>query len=134
MNLINETQKKIDSTEYHDLDILDFSIKYFGDEISMVIYNDEKTSWRLTFSSCHKMEYETDASWRGIPYVRDMKKAQLGYFGQRIEVTQDSEDGSFMAVEMDLTIMTVKFSFKDMALEKVPNNELSFFWEGSTSK
>lgn len=73
-----ELQEKIDSTEYWDLDILDFNLNYFGDEISMFIYNGDETSWELTFLTCLKVQYETDASWRSIPYVKDMNSPQLG--------------------------------------------------------
>ena len=34
-------------------------------ELSMWIYNDADTSWRVSFLSCYKVSYETDATWRG---------------------------------------------------------------------
>lgn len=125
---INEIQEKIDSTEYWDLEILDFTIKYFGDEISMIIYNDNETSWKLTFLSCYKMQYETDSNWRDIPYVKDMKRPQMGYYGQDISVAKNEEHSTFIDVKMNLSIMMVEFSFKEFRLEKVNNESLSFFW------
>ncbi len=129
MKAIELMQEKIDATEYWDMDILNFNIKYFGDEISMFIYNDDETSWKLTFLSCLKVQYETDATWRTIPYVKDMNSSQLGYYGQNICLYPCKEDENFINVKMDLSIMQVEFAFKEMLLEKVFNKEISFFWE-----
>ncbi|WP_456081085.1 hypothetical protein [Mediterraneibacter sp.] len=42
---IESLQEKIDKTEYLDLEILDFRINFFRDEVNMRIYNDADTSW-----------------------------------------------------------------------------------------
>lgn len=63
---IESLQEKIDKTEYWDMKILDFQINFFGDEVSMWIYNDADTSWRVSFLSCYKVSYETDATWRAV--------------------------------------------------------------------
>ena len=65
MEKIESLQEKIDKTEYWDMKILDFQINFLGDEVSMWIYNDADTSWRVSFLSCYKVSYETDATWRG---------------------------------------------------------------------
>lgn len=124
----NEIQEMIDSTEYWDVEILDLDIKYFGDEISMIIYNDDETSWKLTFLSCYKLQYETDSTWRNIPYVKDMRRPQMGYYGQDISVSQSEENSSYIDIKMDLSIMKMEFTFKEVILEKVCNNDLLFFW------
>ena len=64
MEKIESLQEKIDKTEYWDMKILDFQINFLGDEVSMWIYNDADTSWRVSFLSCYKVSYETDATWR----------------------------------------------------------------------
>lgn len=46
---IESLQEKIDKTEYWDMKILDFQINFLGDEVSMWIYNDADTSWRVSF-------------------------------------------------------------------------------------
>ena len=61
MEKIESLQEKIDKTEYWDMKILDFQINFLGDEVSMWIYNDADTSWRVSFLSCYKVSYETDA-------------------------------------------------------------------------
>ena len=124
---IGEIQSKIDSIKYWDSKILDLSINYFGDEVSIILYNDEESSWCLKFLSCHKLKYETDANWRSIPHVKTMKSPQLGYYGQEITVSE-SDDAEFFTVKMDLSIMVLEASFKEMTLDKVSNKELSFFW------
>lgn len=49
MEKIESLQQKIDKTEYWDMEILDFQINFFGDEVNMWIYNDADTSWRISF-------------------------------------------------------------------------------------
>ena len=128
MEKIDSLQEKIDKTEYWDVEILDFRINFFGDEVNMWIYNDADTSWRISFLSCYKVSYETDATWRGIPYVRDMKKPQLGYYGQDITISESEEFKGFYSISMNLTILLVQIICKEVQVEKVPNSSLNIFW------
>ena len=77
MEKIESLQEKIDKTEYWDIKILDFQINFLGDEVSMWIYNDADTSWRVSFLSCYKVSYETDATWRGRTVRIDRKSTRL---------------------------------------------------------
>ena len=128
MEKIASLQEKIDKTEYWDMKILDFQINYFGDEVNMWIYSDADTSWRISFLSCYKVSYETDATQRGIPYVRDMKKPQLGYYGQDITISESEEFKGFYSISMNLTILLVQIICKEVQVEKVPNSSLNIFW------
>ena len=128
MEKIESLQEKIDKTEYWDMKILDFQINFFGDEVNMWIYSDADTSWRISFLSCYKVSYETDATWRGIPYVRDMKKPQLGYYGQDITISESEEFKGFYSISMDLTILLAQIICKEVQVEKVPNSSLNIFW------
>lgn len=119
----------IDQTEYWDLEILDFQIKFFGDEVNILIYNDIDTSWKISFLSCYKVDYETDANWRSIANVRNMKKSQLGYYGQDITVSENKETRGFYDVSLDLTILTANIVCKDISVKKVPNSTLKLFWK-----
>ncbi len=121
-------QAKIDQTEYWDLEILDFNIDFFGDEVNIFVYNDADTSWKISFLSCFKVTYETDATWRSITKVREMKKPQLGYFGQDITLRENKEYEGFYDVSIDLTIMIAKIICKDVNVELVSNNTLDIFW------
>ena len=139
---IGELQKKIDAIGYCDARVNDFQINYFGDEIVVYFDNyDERgvedgTSWKVSFLICDKVSYETDASWANWRKnfdgsgnkVRDMTIRQLGYDGQDITL---SEAGDFIAVEMDLTMMTVKLQCKEIEIDQVNNDEIDFFWEGN---
>lgn len=60
--MINELQKKIDEINYWDLLVLDIQSKYFGDEVYIYIEKDEEICWKLSFTSCYKVSYETDAN------------------------------------------------------------------------
>ena len=127
--MLKELQRKIDETQYWDLRILDFQIDYFGDEVNIFIYNDEVTRWRISFSSCYRVEYQTDANWRTITHVSDMRKAQLGYYGQDITLTQNKSLDDFYDVKIDLTILTAKVTCKEINVEKVSNSLVDIFWQ-----
>ena len=129
MEKIESMQKKIDQTEYWDLDILDFQTDFFGDEVNIFVYNDADTSWKISFLSCYKVTYETDATWRAIAHVRDMKKSQLGYYGQDITLSESKDFNGFYNVSIDLTILTAKIICKEVSVEKISNDSLSMFWE-----
>lgn len=126
--MIEALQAKIDKTEYWDLEILDFNINFFGDEVNIFVYNDDETSWKISFLSCFKVTYETDAAWRSITNVREMKRPQLGYFGQDITLSEDKDYEGFYDVSIDLSIMTAKITCKDVNVELVSNNTLDIFW------
>lgn len=122
-------QKKIDQTEYWDLAILDFQVNFFGDEVNIFVYNDADTSWKISFLSCYKVTYETDADCRPIKHVRDMKKPQLGYYGQDITLNESKEFDGFYDVSMDLTILTAQIVCKEITVEKVSNDSWDIFWK-----
>lgn len=129
MEIIESIQEKIDQTEYWDVDILDFQTNFFGDEVNIFVYNDTDTSWKISFLSCYKVTYETDATWRTITHVRDMKKPQLGYYGQGITLTKNKDFEGFYDVSIDLTLLTAKIICKEVGVEKISNSLLSMFWE-----
>lgn len=129
MEMLESMQEKIDKTGYWDLDILDFQINFFGDEVNIFVYNDADTSWRISFLSCYKVTYETDATWRTIAHVCKMKKSQLGYYGQDITLSESKEFEGFYNVSIDLTILTAKIICKEVDVEKVSNSSLNMFWK-----
>ena len=124
----NEIQEMIDETDYWDVEILDLKASYFGDEIELLIDNDEETCWKISFSSCAKVSYETDANIRKIIKVRDMKKSQLGYFGQDISVNRNETD-DFYIVKLDLSIMEMKIECRDIEINKILKKDLLLFWK-----
>lgn len=129
MTTIEYMQETIDKTEYWDLNILDFQTNFFGDEVNIFVYNDANTCWRISFLSCYKVAYETDATWRTITYVRDMKKPQLGYYGQDITLRESEEFHGFCEASIDLTLLTAKIICKEVRVENIFNNSLNMFWE-----
>ncbi len=127
--MLKTIQEKIDQTEYWDLPVLDFQIKFFGDEVDLFLYHDEDTSWKISFLTCHRVAYETDATWRGVARVREMKKPQLGYYGQDITLNESKEFDGFYDVSMDLTILTAQIVCKEITVEKVSNDSWDIFWK-----
>lgn len=124
----NEIQKMIDATDYWDVEVLDLKASYFGDEVEVIIDNDEETCWKISFLSCYKVLYRTDANRRKIIKVRDMKKSQLGYYGQDISVSQSEIDG-FYIVKLDLSIMEMQIECGDVKINKIPKKDMLLFWE-----
>ena len=89
---VDTIQELIDKTDYWDMRILDVTASYFGDEVKLLIENDEVTCWRISFLSCYKVSYNTDADRRKISKVKSMRKSQLGYYGQNITVCKSNKD------------------------------------------
>ena len=48
-------QELIDKTDYWDMRVLDVKASYFGDEVEILIENDEETCWKISFLSCYKV-------------------------------------------------------------------------------
>jgi hypothetical protein len=122
-----EIQKMIDDTDYWDMEILDLNAVCFGDEVELIVDCDEKTCWKISFLSCYRVSYETDANRRKITKVRNMKKSQLGYYGQDISV-HESESDDFYKVDLDLSILELHIECKDIFVEKISKNNLELFW------
>ena len=116
-------QAEIDQTEYWDVNIIDFYSNFLGDEVTILLYNDSDTSWKISFLVCAKVAWETDAAWRSIKYVRNMTKPQLGYYGQDITVVESRKLKGFYDVSIDLTILTAKIVYKEIFVNKVSNEE-----------
>jgi len=72
--MVDTMQELIDKTDYWDMRILDVKASYFGDEVEILIENDEETCWQISFLSCYKVSYNTDADRRKISKVKSMRK------------------------------------------------------------
>lgn len=125
---IEKVQRLINETEYWDAPVLDLYISYFGDEVSMYLYCDEDYCWLVKFARCCHVEYETDVNRRRIAYVKDMKERQLGYYGQKIKIVQ-GENADEYKVTMDISIMDIYLSCKEITVEKQKLKDKSFFWQ-----
>ena len=117
---IDEIQKLIDDTDYWDMRILGMNASFFGDNIELIIENDEESSWKISFLSCYKVSYETDADRRKIDHVSEMTRSQLGYYGQDITVSESDTEG-FYKIELDLSIMLMQIECKEIKTEKIKN-------------
>ncbi|GIO22182.1 hypothetical protein [Oceanobacillus sp. J11TS1] len=126
---IEVLEKRIEQTAYWDMPILDVQTQYFGDEVYLFVENDEEKCWKISFISCYKVNYETDANWRNIDNVKDMRGGQLGYYGQDISIKKYKENESFIESSIDLSIMTMSIVCKDIFVEEVETKGNSFFWE-----
>ena len=61
--------------------------------------------------------------------MREMKKPQLGYYGQDITLNKSKEFDGFYDVSMDLTILTAQIVCKEITVEKVSNDSWDIFWK-----
>ncbi|ECB9786941.1 hypothetical protein FLW04_05340 [Listeria monocytogenes] len=111
------------------MSILDIQTRYFGDEVYIFIENNEKTCWKINFISCYKVSYETDANWRTIDNVKEMRGGQLGYDGQDISLKKYEENENFVQCSLDLSIMLMNIVCKNILVEEVSMKDNLFFWQ-----
>ena len=123
-------QELIDKTDYWDMRVLDVKASYFGDEVEILIENDEETCWKMSFLSCYKVYYNTDANRRKISNVKSMRKSQLGYYGQDITVCKSDED-NFYKVDLDLSIMEMQIECQDILIEQIARDNFELFWDNN---
>ncbi len=57
-----------------------------------------------------------------------MKRPQLGYWIQDISVNEAPTEG-FYIIKLDLSIMEIQIECRNIHIDKINNNNLSFFWE-----
>ncbi|WP_392551929.1 hypothetical protein RHO13_01745 [Orbus wheelerorum] len=122
--LINQ----INETKYWDMPILDLQSKYFGDEIYLFIEKNNKVCWKISFISCYKVSYETDANWRGDFQVKNMTNGQLGYYGQDISLSECDDNKDFISASLDLSIMTMKIVCKTILVEEIEMQYETLFY------
>lgn len=130
---INEIQKKIDEMNYWDLLVLDIQSQYFGDEIYIYIEKNEDYCWKISFTSCYKVSYETDANWRGDFKVKNTGP-KSGYYAQNIHLNKHEENEEFIECLVDASIMTMNIVCKDIIIEEVKMSDIPFFWQNSQSQ
>lgn len=135
-------QNRIDSTNYWDCKVLNFSIKYFGDEVELVIDSGEQaengllTCYAIKFLLCYKAEYKTDARdeiWRKGLDVKSMSENQLGHYAQEITV-QKGLERDFVEVYLNTSLLFVTITCKDVSTIKEKYVRDNFFWERNTAK
>lgn len=125
---IEKLQNEVERTGYWDRSILDIQTQFFCDEVYLFVENDEEKCWKISFTSCYKVNYETDANWRGIDNVKMMRDGQLGYYGQNITLEKHEEKNEFIKCSLDLSIMTMAIICKDILVEEIKLKNTSFFW------
>lgn len=114
--------------QFIDLDVIDLQIKYFGDEISIVVDCDNETYQVIKCELCHYVEYETDVNWEngmwrnGIS-VKDMERSQLGYSFQNISVRTAKKHKGMYVVDVNLGIFEMRVVCKNISSEAIKKTE-----------
>ncbi|MBF0786853.1 MULTISPECIES: hypothetical protein [unclassified Streptococcus] len=142
---MNHTQilNGIEQTDYWDAQILDFEIKYLGDEVNLFIESHaledvEKFCWRIKFLRCAKVNYETDANWltesqgkKTLWREKDVKTLRggqlLGYSGYDIQVLNMGDE--FYSSKIILANMSINIVCQDIEVSKVLIADQHFFWD-----
>lgn len=125
---IETIKEKLKPVFYWDMSILDVQTQYFLDELYIYIEIDKECCWKVSFLSCYKVNYETDASWRGDYKVKDFGP-NAGYYGQDSFVKKYPENNDFLEFSIDLTIILMTIVCKDVHVEKVSRRNTHFYWE-----
>lgn len=126
---IEHLNGEIDKTQYWDMPILDIQSKYFNDQICLYVEKNDIRCWKISFLSCYKVNYETDANWRRIEQVQTMTSHQLCYYGQDISVKKYATDDNFIEASLDLSIMNMTIICKNILVEEIDIKGQSFFWQ-----
>lgn len=126
--MINEIQKKIEETNYWDLLVLDIQSHHFGDDVYIYIEKNKEYCWRISFTSCYRVNYETDANWRGDFKVKDTGP-KSGYYAQDISLNQYMDNDEFIECSIDVSIMTMTIVCKDITVEELSLKDNLFFWQ-----
>lgn len=125
---LEEVKKSIEKTNYWDLLVLDVQLEYFGDELYIYIENNNEFCWEISFLSCYKVSYQTDANWRGDFKVKDTGP-HSGYFAQDIAIGHSKKNEDFFDASIDLSIMTMNVVCKNITVKEVPIKDKDFFWK-----
>ena len=115
-------------TQFIDFNVVDLQIKYFGDEISIIVDCENKTYQVIKFELCQYVEYETDANWgdgewRKDMLVKDMEKGQLGYSFQDITVKTSKKYKGMYNIYINLGIFIMKVVCKKISSETISQTE-----------
>lgn len=132
-------KKELKKIFYYDMLILDFYSKFYGDEVYIIVEENEKICYKISFITCAKVYYETDASWigsngmkpgdwRGNKQIRDLDKP-YGYCGQVLEVEESKEIIGFYNVKFHLSLLEGVIVCKEINVEQLNRNKQLFFWE-----
>lgn len=136
---IEALQQRINTINYWDCEVLDFSINYFGDEVRIVIAtngcskdeaNEKQACYIIKFLLCYQVEYITDAKdgvWRKSIEVKDMNRCQLGHYMQEIKIIKRDIDG-FIEVSLNTSLLFAKIVCKEFVIESTEYTEDNFFW------
>lgn len=142
---IQKKMKEIDKIEYCDSMVLDFIVKYIGDEAILFIENSQTDAiemqfcWAIKFLQCFKVTYETDAGWiytdknkiakfwREQP-VKNLRGGQLfGYAVQSIELQVVNK--WFTECRIVIANMSIVIICRDIEVHKVLIEDQKFFWD-----
>ena len=148
---IIDIQKEIDDLYYWDAILFDLYSKYCGDEMHMLIENDEKMTSKISCIGIEIVSYKygDGLGWKThkminginaqIPYrdkdytkVRDMKVCELSYYAQKIEVTESKEVKDCYRLDFDFSILAGYIVCREIEVEKVSNEILKdIFWKNN---
>ncbi|OFF81695.1 hypothetical protein BJM37_01520 [Listeria monocytogenes] len=76
--------------------------------------------------NCYKVSYNNSFAPDTNMKVRDMSKGQLGYFMQDISLEKHVDNEEFIESFLNLSIMTISVVCKDIIVEELDQNNISF--------
>lgn len=130
MNDIRDIQNKIDEMEYWDARVLDFQCQYFGDNVEIILEDDDEHVYKLTLQQCSEVTYSNHYTTESDIAVENMNVKQLGYFAQDITVT-NSDKADLYKISLDLPMLFCTVTCKNIIIDRVKKNSISFFWENN---
>ena len=117
INKIND-----DFTRFIDCQVVDLQIKYFGDEINIIVdLNNNETYQLIKFELCKKVTYETDANeeWRKDDLIKNREYRMLDYYFQDMTVRASKEYKEMYDVSVNLAFFTMNVTCRKISSETI---------------
>ena len=134
-----EIKKELKKICYYDMLILDFYSSFYGDEVYIIVEENQNVCYKISFITCAKVCYETDAGWIGSNGIKpgDWRKNKkikewnepYGYCGQVLDVEESKDILGFYNVKFDLSLLEGIIVCKEIKIEELNRKEQHFFWE-----
>ena len=109
-------------TRFIDCQVADLQIKYFGDEIRIVVdLDDDETYQLIKFKICQKVTYETDAheEWRKDDLIKNREYSGLDYYFQDMTVKASKKYKEMYDVSVDFAFFTMNVTCRKISSETI---------------
>jgi len=118
-----EIQELVDSFEYWDAEVTNFSCNYFADEVEL-IYDDKGFDVIYKFLGCYKSVFDHVKEYDKFRPVKEMSRSQMPYFLQDVIFGEIIEQEiSFYTCKINMFPLYLEIWCKDIEITKQEKSE-----------